>query len=259
MKKKKLNLPRNLANSLLISSTLMLLLTSNVLAEYTQEYSPPPEANGSDASRNDGCLKDEKLELTILAPISRIGQTVSLQPTLTWYLPNTEVRDMELVIYDYDQTRPIGEKSSKKLFKKTLTSKPGETMNVSLSKEEFQFERGKSYLWQITLLCDRNNPMKYIYTEAVVKIVSTPPSIASQLSQETNPLKRAQIYIDAGYWYDALAELPANPQGEVLKSKILIKLSELESNAAVNAQKREDKQKLEAQALKLKRLADRKK
>lgn len=211
---------------LLISSSLALLLASPTLAEYKPPKKPSrAKTTASNGSRNGGCLKDTNLKLTILAPVDNIGETVSLQPKFVWFSPDSQASEIEFSLFEYVDRR--GDKiKSFKLHSKH--NKPGK-MTFSPSEKGFRFTKGKTYLWQVKIVCDRNNTSKNIFAEAVIKIVPTPSDLASELRGTTNPLEKAKIYANRALWYDAFTQAPDNPQGRAFKSEMLKTLSELES------------------------------
>ncbi|WP_017743331.1 DUF928 domain-containing protein [Scytonema hofmannii] len=254
MNKQFLVISRHLLNQLLIASVSSLFIVNTALA-----YNPPkkpsrPRTTTSNAIRNDLCLQSTEYNLTVLAPVGHIGETISQQPIFAWFLPNSKPRKMELSVFEY-----VNDARGKKIKSFQLDSQPGRMMKFSPNSEGFTFELGKTYLWQISLLCDRNNPMKDIFAEAVIQIVPKSPALVSQLGQANDPLKRAKIYADAGLWYDAFAEVLENPQGKDFMLQMLTKLSKLEAESAGDASEKWLKDNLEAQASQLEKVVAREK
>ncbi|MEC4813512.1 MAG: DUF928 domain-containing protein [Scytonema sp. PMC 1069.18] len=224
-------LPKNLINKPLLSCLLTLELTTVALA-YNPPKNPsrPKEPVGSNSTRTNGCSAKAPTSLTALAPTGHIGRTVSQQPTFAWFVPETKPYNMEFTLYEYGESG-----RGKEIQSIELQSTPG-IMTISLSKEKITLTAGNKYLWQIALLCDLNNPAKDLVAETVIEVVKIPADLANTLTKTTDHIKRAQIYADAGFWYDAMAEALKDPNSKAFRLKMLTKLSQLETEAANTAQ-----------------------
>ncbi|MDJ0616775.1 MAG: DUF928 domain-containing protein [Calothrix sp. MO_192.B10] len=250
--KEKFAFNSNQMKKLLVVTVLCSIFIANAaLASYKPPKKPSrPRTTTSHATRNGFCLQDTTSNLTLLAPVGHIGQTTSTQPIFAWFLPTTKASKMKFSIFEY-----VDNARGKKLKSFELDSEPGKMMKFSPPPEKFTFETGKTYLWQISLLCDRNNPINNIFAEAVIKIVPKSPGLASQISQAKSMLKQAQIYADARLWYDAYAEVSGKPQGQAFKLQMLNKLSKLEAQAASEVSSKKLKKYLATQALELEKLS----
>lgn len=244
-----------IATKRIILSGIIALLLTNIAFVYKkprQRHRSSPTVTGSDATRTGECLRSPQYisNLIVLAPVGHIGQTVSTQPTFAWFLPLTQVTKMEFAIFEY-----VNNARGKKIKTFEIDSKPGRIMKFSPTPGEFTFEVGKTYLWQITLLCDRNNPSDEVYAEAVIEILPKSPVLVTQLSQSKNSLQRVQIYADAGLWYDALSEVLENPLGQAFQSQLLNQLSKLEAQSVSEVSSEKFKKYLKKQIAGLEKLS----
>lgn len=229
MNNKILSLNTKVSSQLLSSCLLTLMLANTVIAAYIppKNPSPPPDPVVSGGTRG-GCSEISQGSLTVLAPISHVGKTVSQQPTFVWFVPDTKSYPMEFSLYEYKSNGKREEIKSFEFF-----SQSG-IMKFSLPKDEFSFSVGKKYRWQIALLCDPNSPSKDLFAEAEIEVVPMPSNLTNQITKTTNSIQKAQIYAQEGFWYDALAETLKSPQNKEFKLTLLENISDLEAKAATN-------------------------
>jgi hypothetical protein len=187
-------------------------LTPATLANYVP---PDNQEAPSDYSKSGGIRAPEQIPLTILAPTTYIGQTISQFPTFVWFVPNLVNNnicgkenvnpEIEFQLYEYES------KSQPKAIGDSILL-PAQSGIMSLSWPENQQELvvGQNYFWQVTLLCqyqDRLNNEEGIYTTAVdLKVVETPADVEANLASSASAVQRADIYADSGLWYDAMAQ-----------------------------------------------------
>ena len=228
MNKKILSISTKIGIKLLSSCTLTLMLANTVIAAYTPPPNPsrPKGPVASGGTRTGACSTASQASLTVLAPISHVGKTVSKQPTFAWFVPDAKSYPMEFTLYEYNSSG-----KRKEITSFDLLSKPG-IMKRSISKNQLNLSVGKRYRWQIALLCDPNNPSKDLSAEAEFEIAPIPNNIASQIQQAQNSIQKAQIYAKEGFWYDALAETLKSSKNQQFKLTLLEKLSNLEAKAA---------------------------
>lgn len=213
---------KSLKSLLLISGTLALSLT---LATAVQAgYNPPPKPSrpsvptGSTGTRG-GCEGGGTAALTILAPLSHAGQTVSQRPTFVWFVPDANSYPIEFSLFELN-----GQSKGKQIETVKLQSSQG-VMQLVLPKSKSTLAVGKQYIWQVAILCDPNHPSSDLVAEAVIDVVGMPSGLKSALAQTKDPLVRAKLYAEAGFWYDALGETLAARSGT--KASMLSLLEDL--------------------------------
>ncbi len=178
---------------------------------------------------------------TALAPYSHVGQSSASHPTFTWYIGDRESYPIEFWLYEFDPASYDGK--GKQVYQAKLPSSAG-IMTHTLPKQQVGLSPGKTYVWQVAVICNPNSPSQSLVVDNQVKIVAADPTITAQLnnSQDANPVTKANIYAQAGLWYDALAEvatLPNDPQAQDFTLKLISQLAAIEqpnnSSSAENA------------------------
>jgi len=190
-------------------------------------YVPPSDQQPpSDYTRSSGprgeCAAIAGIPLTALAPQKHVGQTVSGHPTFAWFVPGSATLPIEFSLYEYEpngKPRPIGEPIS-------LQGSPG-IMKLSLPKDQPELAVGKTYLWQVKIICDPDSPSLNPLVRADIQVVETPPNLQEKLANTEERSRRVALYGEAGLWYDALAEALESGENTKLGEMGSILLEEL--------------------------------
>jgi hypothetical protein len=232
-----------------VALALSLLLTTTAIAAYKPPTKPsrPSTPTGSNSTRTNGCTGTAQTTLTALAPLAYVGQTVSVQPTFAWYVPDATSREMEFSLYEYANGK------AKVIYKTQMPSSSG-IMSHSLPKEKISLAVGGKYVWQIALLCNPNHPSEDLVAKAEIEVVAIPSGLANALSQTKDPLKRSQLYAEQGLWYDALGETLNNPINKTSRLKLLEQLSKLEAEEINKTPEESRKKELQQQVLRLQQI-----
>ncbi|MEH2193595.1 MAG: DUF928 domain-containing protein [Nostoc sp.] len=242
---------QSLTSKLLLSCTFILYLTLATTAIATYKSPPNPSSprtpTGSNSSRTNECTGNEKTSLTVLAPFAYVGQTVSLQPTFAWFVPNSQSRDIEFSLYKYVNGKPH------QIGKIPMQSSPG-IMTFSLADKQISLAVGQRYLWQVALLCNPNHPSEDLIASAEIEVVAISPKLKNQISQTKEFWKRSDLYAEQGLWYDALTETLNNPQNKASILNLLAELSQLEKEASGKVTEPNHKQDLDQQVLRLQQI-----
>ncbi|NEN94359.1 MAG: DUF928 domain-containing protein [Moorea sp. SIO3I7] len=219
--------------------SLFLGMTTVALAD----YQPPPEPSHPEqptiiSGTRGGCSKNGQANLTTLAPQEHIGKTVSTHPTFAWFVPDAEALPMKFQLYQDDvneHPQPIQNIE--------LQTTPG-IMTHSLSEDELGLSVGQKYLWQVVIICEPNHPSSAIIAQAYIDIVQESPDLKIALAAATNPVDRADIYADRGFWYNAFGEVVGSADDarhRELKLNLLTDLAKIEAsgNSHYGSQKSE--------------------
>ena len=180
-----------------LGSLLSLSMASAVWAGYTPPPNPSaPSDRGYTAGTRNGCAGNEQAALTAIAPHSYVGRTTSTRPTLTWFVPDQKQYPLELSVVGSStkRTTPIVKESVSGFGHWTIS-------------EEQSLAKNQKYRWQVVLICNPNRPSASLVVEAEIEVVETPPELARALAAVSDPVMRSQLYAEAGFWYDALAEV----------------------------------------------------
>ncbi|NET60804.1 MAG: DUF928 domain-containing protein, partial [Symploca sp. SIO2E6] len=163
--------------------------------------------HGGNAGSRGGCEGDgtslaaldtstQGIPLTLLAPQSHVGKTVATRLTFAWFVPDSTSNPMEFRIYEYNSNgdiQPIGEPIS-------WESSPG-IVPFTLPEEGSELKVGHTYMWQVTILCNPNNPSNDLIARGYLEVVEVPSDWEDMLFDRSTA---SDFYAAAGLWYDAL-------------------------------------------------------
>ncbi len=182
--------------------SLALIVTPAALASYTPgDQNPVPSGHRSDGGTTRGC-SGGGMPLTVLASRNYIGRTISPHPTFAWFVPGDSAsKSMQFTIYEWV---PGGK--AKEVRKMSLQSSAGIMKLSPFSDSEPGLQQGKEYLWQVVIHCDPDYPSSDLVGEASIEVVGMPPEVQSELNRAVNSVEKANIYAEAGLWYNALDE-----------------------------------------------------
>lgn len=212
----------------LISTSLVLLGTA---IPKGIAYTPPadvraPQGPAIPGGKRGGCdasaTNEEDLGFMALAPQQQMGQTLSTQPTLTWFVPDEVAYPIKLQIYkhtsdgwvDVVENLNIGE-SRQGYMSYTVPASMGLTV-------------GESYRWHVLLVCSADDRSRDQVTGGEFEVVSRPAELGTVTGDRT---EQANQYADAGLWYDAMALLASSPltaEERAYRRELLTKLAEYE-------------------------------
>lgn len=182
--------------------SLAMVVTPAVLASYTPgDQKPVPPDRRSDGGTTRGC-SGGGMPLTVLASGNYVGQTISQHPTFAWFVPGDSASKlMEFTIYEW-----VSGGKPKEVRKISLPSSPGIMKLSPFSDSELGLQPGKEYLWQVVIHCDPDNPSGDLVSEANIEVVGMPAAVQSKLNKAASSVEKANIYAEAGLWYNALDE-----------------------------------------------------
>jgi hypothetical protein len=183
--------------------SLFLFLPTVVQATYSPSSRKPP-SDHSRAGGSRGCPGDA-IPLTSLAPNTFVGTTTSLRPTFVWFTSKAQPTEFRLSELDANnQAKQIG-------VPQKLKSIPGINQLV-LPSSLPSLTVGKRYLWQVSIDCQGGSLMQ----RAEFLVVQKTPNLEMKLSSATNDSQKANIYAEAGLWYEALEQaLKVAPPGKL--------------------------------------------
>jgi hypothetical protein len=246
-KQKMVQALQNFWSSTFFTSCLLCLslgVTNTAIAEYkkppgTRNDAPKGESTTITGTRGKGsCSEQATTKLTALAPYSHPGQSANSHPTFAWHIPDTEAYPVLFKLYEYDATQRNSK--GKTIAKKTLSSTPG-IMSYTLPSDSPGLSVGKKYIWEVVVICNPNSPSQSLVVDADIKIVAQPAEIETKLSNTSNNITKADIYAEAGLWYDALAKVVVtsdDPQAKAFTTKLIEQLTVMETQNHANELKK---------------------
>ncbi len=228
-------------NSTFFTSCLLCLslgIHHAALAEYKKTAeNDAPQGNETTITGSRGvgsCGEEAVTSLTALAPYGHMGKSASTHPTFAWYIPDLEAYPVKFRLYEYDATKRNGQ--GKTIAKETLSSTQG-IMTYSLPSDFPGLTAGQKYIWRVVLVCNPNSPSQSLLVGTGINIVSQNPEIVSQLNNTSDRTAKANIYAEAGLWYDALAEVVVDaddPQANAFTNQLLEQLTKIEQQDSVS-------------------------
>ncbi|WP_333093890.1 DUF928 domain-containing protein [Microcoleus sp. Pol11C1] len=152
-----------------------------------------------------GCASISQQGLTALVPKNKLGRTVSEYPTFFFYLPQTEA---ELATFTLE------DESGNQIYKQDVTIRNLSGVigvNIPANQNVPPLEVGKSYRWNLTVICDSQDRSSDQIESGTVRRVEISADIRRQLDQ-ADPRQKTVIYAENGIWQDALSTLAAARQ-----------------------------------------------
>jgi hypothetical protein len=154
-----------------------------------------PRVDGDGGSRTGG----EKLpNIYVLAP-KNLALTTQAQPALFWYQTAQANAGFELTLTEPKKPEPL-------LSLKGAAKQDAGTHSVSLARNKVTLNPNVTYQWSVALVPDPKNRSKDLVATGYVKRVEAPAELAAKV-EKAQPVDRAALYAEAGYWYDALQSI----------------------------------------------------
>ena len=190
--------------TLTATSVAMTMMTHPSMAAYI----PPADASAPDEGststnivRGGGCTGTSTASLTALAPQHHIGQTASTQPTLVWFTPETDPYKMEFRILEKLGHQQFSSIYSTEFDATDQTNALG-IGRFDLSTTDITLTPGKSYRWQVVVVCNPLFPSESLMADADLEVTERPiSSLPATLSLD----ERVNAYAAQGVWYEAMA------------------------------------------------------
>ena len=186
---------------LLTVSVLMLPLRAQSL-EISLTFPPPTERGAPDRTvgagqrgREEACVKG-RTPLAALTPSNNVGTTVSANPILFWYVPQTKAKSAEFELLD-DQGNQVY------VTTLALNNTPG-VVKLSLP-ATVSLQKGKHYDWKFALVCDPENLGGGPSVQGWLERTELSSAQKNKLARTKDPLKRAEVYAKAGVWQETVA------------------------------------------------------
>lgn len=172
--------------------------------EISLEFPPTTDRGAPDRtvgagvrSGENSCVTRDK-PLAALVPKNNVWTTVSENPTLVWYIPQTGATSAEVVITD-DRNNDV--------YWATLTLKGLPGVVQFTPPKTVILEPGKDYTWILALSCDPDYSTDTFYIQGLLERTELTAEQKAKLAQAKEPLNQAQVFADAQIWQEALVTL----------------------------------------------------
>ncbi|MCU0537192.1 MAG: DUF928 domain-containing protein [Hydrococcus sp. Prado102] len=163
-------------------------------------YRPPPnrdrQSQRTETHGSRGC-QDNAAKILLLIPNDHVATTGASHPTFLLYVSKRPSRPILWSVVEPEVVRPIVEQS--------VTVKQSGIVPVTIPPSSSGLEIGKTYVLTVGMLCNPKRPSASAYTRVLLKRVAITPAVERRLSQVASERERAEVYAQAGIWYDAIA------------------------------------------------------
>lgn len=161
----------------------------------TEDVGAPSRTAGAGKRSSPSTCFKGNTPLTALTPNNNLAVTVSANPTLFWYVPETQARSAEFVILD---------NQNNEVYQTTLALKdtPG-VVKLSLP-THVSLETNKDYMWVLGVVCNPADRSEDEFVRGVLKRTELSLEQKTKLAVAKEPLKRAEVYAGAKIWQETL-------------------------------------------------------
>lgn len=191
-------------------------------------YAPPSDSQLPESDHTGGAVRGGDTRscggnVAALAPrLHHNGQTLSPRPTFVWYVLQENPQPLEFHLYRYKADGQL-----ETLLINFIGQSTQGYMAYTLPSEQPDLIVGETYLWQVALYCDDNLEEIDTWSTADIEVVA-PPEQMVELPDD--PLQRAQVYAQSGYWYEAIALVydAISPEAKAFRQSLLLDLADLD-------------------------------
>lgn len=137
--------------------------------------------------------------LSLLAPKEQIGYTVASHPTFFWHLSNAVA--VPVVFSLVETGNPVA------IFEQEISQPKAGIMKIELPKDKPGLEPGKTYRWNVALVCNPQRRSADVIAQANIQREPVSAAVEKQLATISTKIEKAEIYAAQGFWYDAMSLL----------------------------------------------------
>ncbi len=177
--------------------------------KFRPQTSGAPSVRVTGGSRGTGTAS---VTLDVLAP-DETGVTTKEQPSLFWFQSKPADAKFELTLLQENKAKPLVQVTVER------SSKAG-IQRLKLSDHGVKLSPGIEYQWVVALVTDPENRSSDLIASGVIKRIAPAAELTAKVAN-AKASELAQIYADAGIWYDSLTalsdQIEANPADSSLK------------------------------------------
>lgn len=198
------------------------------LPQYVPAQRGRPARTVGGATRSVG---DRTPGLYALVP-DHVGQTVSSQPSLFWYIDGTPsaATRMQFTLIDEESIEPRVQ---------TTLSRPSQAgiYRIRLADYGVKLDPNVEYEWSVAILVDPKEPARDIVATGWIDRVSRSSALEDELASQDKS-RAAHVYASQGLWYDALEvasdQIERNPADARARANRSALLQQVGLDAAAN-------------------------
>ena len=171
----------------------------SVIFPPTQPRGAPGRTNGTGA-RGPACGNEGiQLPLTALMPKNNVGTTVTRNPSVYLYVPETADKKAEFLVFDLTNRKQIYE---------TILPVPNRAGILKLNlPETLELKLGNKYMWHVGIICDPNDHAQNQVVQGLLERTFLSPELEAKIRAEKQPLQQAKLYAAAGIWNETVTLL----------------------------------------------------
>jgi hypothetical protein len=163
--------------------------------KFKPQVTGAPSVRVTGGSRGTGL---NEITLDVLAP-DEVGTTTLEAPSLFWFQSKPADAKFELTLLQENKAKPLVQ------VKIDRSSKAG-IQRLKLSDHGVKLLPGVEYQWVVALITDPENRSSDLIASGVIKRIVPAADVKDKVAK-SKPTELAQVYAEAGIWYDALASL----------------------------------------------------
>jgi hypothetical protein len=160
---------------------------------------------------------NKKIPLMFALTPDHVGQTVSAQPSLFWYLDRTPDASMRIEFALFDQASDEPEVEAE-----LAAPKRAGIQRIRLADYGVELKPGSEYEWSVTLVVDPAKRSKDVVVTGWIDRIEHSGQLATRLESESDT-RAAAIYAEEGIWYDSFAalndQIDGNPSDANLRTQ----------------------------------------
>lgn len=208
-----------------------LLLAGLIAAEpiVAQEYIPPRRGipgRREGAGTRGTCLVGAA-PMVALMPADNVSRSLD-RPTFFWFVPTTPATQGELRLLENNRV----------IWQEPVSVTGGGIMAWQLSAQAPALQPNRTYRWQFSVICDRQQPSKNPFVQGTLEPIAPEADLARQL-QTATPEQRPVLLAAHGIWQDAVTDLAlqrcANPANSTAKQHWMRLLRSVQLDAIADA------------------------
>jgi hypothetical protein len=176
----------------------------------------PPAAPGNIPARVSGGARGEAVDTVLIALVpNHVALTTQAQPSLFWFQSKPAKAKFEVTVVEPKKPKPLLSLTAPQ------ADKPG-IHRVKLGKYKIELQPDVAYEWSVAIVPDAENRSRDVIAKGVIKRISPPGDLANRVAQ-MDDLQRAEVYAQAGVWYDAFESvsnaIEAHPDDASLRAQ----------------------------------------
>ena len=187
---------------------------------------PTHRRDGGSRGSKDSCVANvETQNLMALIPQQTVGRNASASPKLFFYVPESEQKStLEFVLRNEED---------KLMYEAFLSTEGNGIMSVEVPADvTANLLEKENYHWYLSMICDSEQRSRDIVVEGWMRQEAI--DLATQQELDTaSSLKKAEVYQEQGFWFNALSALAENPDALQKPSMERQKWSEMLSSVGL--------------------------